>query len=214
MKLTATILESESQIAQFILNELKESVTKLIKKAIPSITKEIKLIVADSLRNQPEYTSLMAGKLKAELGLSDSSVVDSVINGMVESLNIEQQDIKVSNKGLSGGFKLTMISSNDISGLIFTDISQVFDDKGYSLPWLEWLLLKGNEVLVKNYAVKYTTSNRSRSGMAIMEPSDSTNWRVPAEFAGTQKNNWTTRAIDNIEAQIYNVLITNINKYI
>jgi len=214
MRLTATVLESESQISQLILNQLKDIIDKLIKKTLPNTVSDIKLVVADALRNQPEYTSLMAGTLKAELGLPDSSVVDTIINSMVDSLNIEEQPIKISNKGLSGGFKLTMIKSDDISGLIFTDIAQVFDTKGYTLPWLEWLLLRGNDILVKEFSVKYTTSNRSRSGMAIMEPSDGTNWRVPAQFAGTQTNNWITRAIDTIETDIYNILINNLKKSI
>ena len=164
MNLTLQLLESDSDIAKLILNQIKDIIQQAINKALPKISNEIKATVDEALRNQPEYTSLMSGKLKAELGIPDSSVVDKVIQALVDTLAITNNGVKTSSNGLSGGFKLTMIKSDDISGVINIEEASVVDDKGYSLPWLEWLLLKGNQTIVKNYSVKYTSSTRSRSG--------------------------------------------------
>lgn len=210
MNLTVQLLESNSDIAKLIISQIKDIIQQAINKALPKITNEIKLIVDEALRNQPEYTSLMSGKLKAELGIPDSSVIDRVIQALVDTLEITNNGVKTSSNGISGGFKLTMIKSDDIGGVINIDEASVVDDKGYSLPWLEWLLLKGNQNLVKNYTVKYTSSTRSRSGLAIMQPDDSFNWRVPSEFSGTPQNNWTTRAIDSVEKEIYQIMTSNI----
>ena len=96
----------------------------------------------------PEYVSLKAGTLRAELGIANTSDVDNVIDAMVNTLKIDNKPLSVRSSGISGGFILTMIKSDDISGIIYSDSANVIDNvKGYSLPWLEWLLLKGNEVL-------------------------------------------------------------------
>lgn len=210
MNLTLQLLESNSDIAKLIGNQIKTIIQNTINKALPKITNEIKLVIDQALRNQPEYASLMSGKLKAELGIPDSSMIDKVIEALVNTINVTNNTIKVGSNGISGGFKLTMIKSDDISGVIGIDAASVTDNKGYSLPWLEWLLLKGNQTIVKGYTVKYTSSSRSRSGLAIMQPDGSYNWRVPAEFSGTSQNNWTTRAIDSVEKEIYQIMISNI----
>lgn len=213
MKFSLTVLESQSDISKLILEQIRSIIDKAINKALPRISSELKQLIAEALRSQPEYASLLSGTLRAELGLSSTDVVNKLIDAMVNTLTIETNPIVINNKGIKGGFKLTMIKSDDINGLIYTDIASVIDDAGYSLPWLEWLLLRGNDIIVKNYSVSYTSSEYSRSGMAIMVPSSS-NWRVPPNFAGTQKDNWTTRAISSVEKDIYLILQSNIEKYL
>lgn len=213
MKLTCKVLESNADITKFILEDIKKQIDIAINKSIPNISQEIKSLVAEALRNQPEYASLMTGTLKAEFGIFSSSSIQSVINGLIETLQVTKDNIKISNNGLSGGFKLTMMKSDDLNGLIYADFASVIDDDGYVLPWLQWLLLEGQSIIVKNYEVLYTKSASSRSGMALMKPSNSS-WKVPAQFSGTEKNNWTTRAINSIEDNIYAIIQKNIEKYL
>jgi hypothetical protein len=89
----------------------------------------------------------------------------------------------------------------------------VTDSKGYSLPWLKWLLFEGSKPLIKNYSVKFGSNKRSRTGQAIMISSNK-NWKVPSEFAGTVTNNWITRAIDRasdkILQDIQNIIESNL----
>ena len=214
MNLTLQVLESDSAIAKLIIEQIKNILDNAISKSLSTIQKEVKTLIAEALRNQPEYSSLMTGKLKAEFGIPDSGRVNQVIEALVNTLSVNKEPLKFSSRGISGGFTLTMIKSDDISGLIYTDIASVIDDKGYSLPWLEWLLLRGNQTIVKNYTVKYVSSARSRSGLALMYPSDSSSWRAPADFSGTEKNNWTTRAISSVESEVYKILQTNIEQYL
>lgn len=214
MKFSIDLLESDGDISKLILSNLKDQINKSINKALPSIEKDIKIIVKEALISEPEYSSLKAGTLRAELGIANVSDVDNVIDAMVDTLTIDNKPLSVRSSGISGGFILTMIKSDDISGIIYSDSANVIDnERGYSLPWLEWLLLKGNEVLVQNYSVNYTNSSRSRSGMALMIESDQ-NWRVPAAFAGKLNDNWTTRAISKIESQIIKIIQTNIENNI
>lgn len=210
MKYSLKLLETDQQVFNLVLQEIQKTLDSVLNKSIPSITSEIKTLVFNSLRNQPEYTSLMAGTLKAEFGLPDSSVVDSVIKAMVDSLIITKQNITIRPKsGISGGLTFNMIRS-DFSDIIGQDIANVITED-YSLPWLKWLLLEGTSNIVTDYDVLYGPSPYSRSGLAIMKNSES-GWSVPSAFAGTQSNNWTTRAISGIEKDIYKIIQNNIEK--
>jgi len=209
MKFSLKLLESDSQIKSLILAEIQKTIEASIAKSIPKITSEIKIAVSLALKNEPEYQSLISGQLKAELGIPDSAQVDSVIDLMVNTLKFRQIPIKIGAFGLSGGFELSMLESSNLGGVISSAPAYVTDIKGYSLPWLEWLCLKNNELIVRNFEVKYGSSPRSRSGMAIMVPS-SDSWRVPPAFVGSRDRNWTTRAIERVEPQVYSIMQKNI----
>lgn len=214
MKFSLKVIESEKDISKLILDHLTDQINKIIDKSLPSITQNIQALVKEALISEPEYASLKAGTLRAEFGISNTENIDLIIDGMINTISITRNPIKSSNNGLKGGFKLTMIKSDDINGLIYTDIGSVNDsEKGYNLPWLEWLLLQGNKTIIKNYSVSYTSNPRSRSGLALMVESNS-NWRVPSNFSGTQNNNWTTRAISKINDKIIQVIQNNIEKYL
>lgn len=213
MNISLDLLESTAEIESMILNALKKKMEIAISFATPNIIKDVKNIIIDSLKMEPEYHSLISGKLRAEFGISDTSSVDRVIDALSETIHITINPIKTSKSGLSGGFTLTMMPSNDLGGVININHAQVFDDSGYTLPWLRWLLLENNKAIIKNYSVSYTPVPQSRSGMAIMTPSSGA-WRVPPEFAGSQNNNWTTRAVERSEKEIYSSIQTNIEKHI
>ena len=214
MKFSMSVVETSDQIISLILDNLKNQINKTIQNSLPKIETEIKNVVKNAFITEPEYGSLKAGTLRAEFGIPDPSVVDSVIDLMVDTLEIKNDPVKISGNRLSGGFTLTMIKSNDINGVIYSAEANVTDNqKGYSLPWLEWLLLKGNDTIIQNYSVKYTNSPFSRSGLALMVESNN-NWRVPPNFSGNQENNWTTRAISKVNKQIIQIISSNIKNSI
>lgn len=209
MKFSLKILESDNQIRALILGEIKKKIESTINKSLPKIIVELKEAVAISLRSEPEYSSLTSGSLKAELGIENNAQIDSVIDLMVNTLHVIHTPIKINQAGLSGGFQITMLESDTLGGVVSSAPAYIKDIKGYSLPWLEWLCLRNNEILVRNFEVKYGPNPNSRSGMGIMVPSSSS-WRVPPEFVGSKERNWTTRAIDRSEPQVYSIIIKNI----
>jgi len=206
MNLSLNILESNSTIRGLILDSLKVELDRIMQKSAKSLSIKIVPLVSDALKQEPEYSSLKSGKLRFEFGIPDSSVVDDIVEKIANTITINNLPIKISNAGLSGGFQLTGIKTDDINGII-NDSSAIVDDttRGYSLPWLEWLLFKGSQTIVQNYNVKIGPNSNSRTGNAIMVRSNS-NWRVPAEFAGTASSNWTTRAVDRLESSIYKLI--------
>jgi len=213
MRFDIQILESDNQIVSAIIHSIKDVIGNAIKKSMSKITDGTKEIVAESLKQEPEYGSLTSGKLRADFGIPDTSMVERVVNALADTIIITEVPITGNQNGLKGGFILTMMKSDDLNGVIYQEIATVSDIKGYKLPWLEWLLLRNNEPIVKNYEVQYGPSPYSRSGLGIMVPSEDS-WRVPPEFAGSQDSNWTTRAIERSEGRIYKLIQQTIEKNI
>lgn len=206
MRFNLQLAESNSEISKVILDALQNHLNRGLSRVSTTLIPRIKLIVAEALRAEPEYASLTNGKLKYELGIDNPSSVDSVISKLVDTIELDSNPIRSSGRGLSGGFVLRMMRSSDLNGVIADSDAFVNDQqRGYQLPWLEWLLLRGNDTIVSNYAVKIGNSPYSRTGNAIMV-SSSSNWRVPTEFVGTARNNWTTRAIAASEGRISQVI--------
>lgn len=213
MKLSLSLLETDQYIINQILEALKDRLTDAFNKSEPHIQTDVKNLLAESLRTEPEYQSLKSGILRAELGIQYPESVDKIVNKLAETVAIERTAITISQRGLKGGFSLVAIQSDNISGLIDDTDGIVDDSKGYKLPWLEWLLLRGSDRIIKNYEVSFGPYDNSRSGMAIMKSSKSS-WRVPPQFSGTSKDNWTTRAISKIDDQIQSCIVTNIERYL
>lgn len=209
MRITAKLLESNSQVRQLMLSELARQLKETFILARPGIINRTKDMVRDALKQEPEYQSLISGKLRAELGIADSANVDTIVDALVNTLDMVVNPVTFNNSGLKGGFTLQMIQSDNISGIITTDEAMVVDNNGQKLPWLEWLLLRGNQIIIRNYQVRMGANPFSRTNMAIMVESNK-NWRVPMEFAGTITNNWTTRALDKVSNQIVDNIISSI----
>lgn len=205
IKFSLDLIDSDSDVRSAILSELKILLDKTLIKLVNRIEPKIRLSLRTALQNEPEYGSLISGQLRKEFGIDNTSNVDTAVDNMVNSVEFFIDSIKINGSKLNGGIKLRIIPK-DLSGIIDDSSAFVVDnERGYSLPWLEWLLTKGGEIIVRNFEVQYGPNPRSRSGDAIMISSGS-NWRVPAQFSGTIRNNWVTRALSTIEKKIIQII--------
>lgn len=206
MNISIKLLESDSQIRQSILSGLKPEIDALVSKSVPKISLMIKDLFKEALTNEPEYSSLKSGRLKYELGLPQEVDVDDVVSIMSNNVNVNLLQSKISSSGINVGLKIEVFERSG-EPAISSQNAFVIDTKGgYSLPWLEWLLLKGTAPIVKNYSVVLGPNKFSRTGMALMVQSNK-NWKVPSEFAGSASNNWASRALDKIEDKIQTQII-------
>ena len=206
MNISIKLLESDSQIRQSILSSLKPEVDILVSKSVPKISSVIKDLFKEALVNEPEYVSLKSGRLKYEFGLPQEVDVDDVVSIISNSVNVNLVQSKISSGSINIGIKIEVFERTG-EPAINSPNAFVTDTKGgYSLPWLEWLLLKGTAPIVNNYSVVLGPNKFSRTGMALMVQSNK-NWKVPSEFAGSSSNNWASRALDKIEDKIQTQII-------
>jgi hypothetical protein len=205
MKISFTLLENSPEIYKKILDALLPDVTSYMQDATSLVKKELPQIIMSSILASPEYTSIVGGKLRFDFGLVDgSSKVDGLLQIWTNNIMIVYDIPKINGNTIISKFSISMIKA-DYSDVLGSDYAQMIDSlRGYSLPWLQWLLLDGTKVLIDNHQVVIGPNLRSRTSMAIMRPGSG--WSVPNEFAGTQNNNWLTRAIDSSSDSINNLL--------
>lgn len=206
MNISVKLLESIPQISKMIASALQPEVDKALVIAGKKSIDSIRALLIEALKAEPEYQSLTSGKLRLEFGIPNPGSIDSIIEKLGSTISIENLPTKITSNGLNAGFKIIALKSDDMNGLLSDNDAVVTDsERGYSLPWLSWLLYEGNKPIIKNYSVRLGNNPYSRTGMAIMVDSQDS-WRVPPEFAGTTNSNWTTRAIDRISSRISDIL--------
>lgn len=211
IKLSLKILESDSQIYKKILESLLPQIDKYMSAFVASFKPEIINIVGRSIRNSPEYGSILSGQLKYELGIPDPSFrLESLINIWLNNIQSNYDKPIISNNKIKSSFSFEMIKS-DFSDVLSTDFAMVRDNiRGYDLPWLQWLLLEGNKTIVSKYEVLFGPNKSSRTGYAVMTPSNRS-WGVPSSFSGNRSDNWITRAIESSLSQIQSLLDRSLN---
>lgn len=206
MKFSFKLLNSDKQIANKILESLLPEIDDYLKKALQNIRTSLPSLVREIIYNTPEYDSLVGGQLQYEFGIPDSSnPIETIIEIWSNNIDITYNKPFISGNSIKGFFSVSLIRS-DFNDVLSNDAGFIIDNlRGYQLPWLEWLLLEGNKIIVPKQQVVFGPSKFSRTGYALMRPSNKS-WRVPSQFAGTITDNWITRAIDNADSQINELL--------
>ena len=214
MKFSLKLINNDRQISKTILSLLKSQVSVAFTKAKNEIVNKIKPIIRDYIKAEPEYRDLISGSLKYELGIPDAAMVDRIVEIWVNNISVQNKSVRISGNKLSGGFSINAIKS-DYTDVLSSSSATITDSQTGSLvPWLEWLLLRGGDILVKDYEVQMGPNPRSRTGMAIMVSSNK-NYRMPAKFAGTERNNWVYRAISKLDdTTMQNIIQNALEKYI
>lgn len=208
MKFSLKLIDNDRKISQTILSLLKSQVSVAFTKARNEIVNKVKPIIKDYIKAEPEYQDLISGSLRYELGIPDAAMVDRIVEIWVNNINVQNKPVKISGNKLSGGFAINAIKS-DYTDVLSSSSATITDSQTGSLvPWLEWLLLRGGDILVKDYEVQIGPNPRSRTGMAVMVSSNK-DYRMPAKFAGTDGNNWVYRAISKIDDTTMQNIIQN-----
>jgi hypothetical protein len=208
MRFDLKLIENSNQIQNMILDNLLLMIEPVIQQSIPGIQKKIVDLAISKIKAEPEYDALLNGQLRLEFGIPNPTTMVDVIIGMwANNIVVNQTPFRKTKSGISGSFSINMIKDDFSDVLAFTSASTVYDtSSGAELPWLQWLLLDGSKILVRNHYVKIGPNRNSRTGMAVMAESKSQNWRVPSEYAGTKNNNWVTRALSTINNEISDII--------
>ena len=188
MKFSVDVLETQSEISTAILTAMIDPITKQIKNGAKELKRKIPLIIETAIKSQPEYNSLISGQLKDEFGLAGAAQkIDSLIN-IWQKIEIDIQQPRIKGKQITGGITINAIRS-DYSDVLNLPAALQTTKKGQNLPWLDWLLIQGDKVIIKEYDL---VVGKGRAGNTIMRRNVAGKWSVPSSFAGTPNNNWIT----------------------
>lgn len=209
MTITANLKFTDSigRIQREIVNAMHNELSIAMRRAANSATPKIKEAVKNAIMSQPEVDSLIDGNLMYEFGIPDarnrlSNILDIWLNNTVILTRNQRGSTR-----FKYSFTFQMIQA-DYSDVLNADEALV-KIVGGALPWLEWLLLRGDDVIVRDYDVEFLpgkNNRKSRTGMAIMVKGPNRQWSVPKEYAGDANNNFVTRAIEQIDNSILNIM--------
>lgn len=146
-----------------------------------------------------EYYSLVYGQLRNDFGLVDPKpIMDDIISAIQTSVRVE---IKKPTTDSFGGIYIGIYKDD------FSDAMSAYESKYESInskgeatlvDWLNWLLFRGDSIVISDYGIFGHARSRSRSEsghiMIRAVGKKTTPFRVQPIFAGTKDNNWITRA--------------------
>jgi hypothetical protein len=206
MRLSLKIIENNADISNKILQALLADVTKYMDNGISTIKNQLPQIIRQGIVSAPEYQSLLSGELRYEFGIADPGPkLAGLIDIWANNISYSQMKPTIVNNKIKAIFSANTIRI-DYADVLYTDYALVIDaTRGYSLPWLEWLLLEGSKTIIDNYEVILGPNRFSRTGNALMKSSNQS-WKVPSAYSGTASDNWITRSIDSVSDDIENLL--------
>jgi hypothetical protein len=195
-------LPSVETIERAALKALRSSLNGMLTRSAAKIALKLKAMIRKAIQLTPEYQSINGGRLQAELGLADPKKLDQIIDLWVDSVKVEVKRVRFGRNKITGGFRITAIEQDWSDALANPASKQQIKDG--ELPWLEWMLIRGDQVIVRDYDVSFNpkAARRGRTGRGLMVKGKGRRWRVPPQFSGTPRRNFVTRALDSIQRQV------------
>lgn len=195
------IINAFKKINKAVISSLNEIISKRKNTARYKLSRS----VDGWIRSSPEIESLLAdgfpNSLSAQFGLRQGSAeqaVEDIVNAIVSSIQV---DFKKIDKNFTGGIEFKW-QSTTFSNLLGLSSGHVFTEKGTDLHWLDWLLMRGDKVIVVGYRYQATSAGRSGGGRMIPRGV----FRIPPKFSGSVNDNFITRALSGKEQEIFSIL--------
>ena len=196
------LIESDRAIRSKINKALAREFDNKLKRIKASILSRLKPIIANALLSSPEIISLQAGVLRFDFGLT-ADPGPQIVNAVVNSLQLVVEPTKGNANGITGGFNV-YVQPADYSNLLSLPVAMQALEIEARIPWLEWLLMAGDAIIVAHFGVEYG-AGKGRSGGAQMVPLSRAPfgpYKVNSAFSGTANNNFITRALSRVSNQM------------
>lgn len=193
----------EAAFKQDLLAHVAKAFSLAAVAAKPRMVTRIGEIIEQAVMASPEAASLQGGDLQGELGVQNPiRAIRAIIEALKRSIIVTPAPFVSDGAGLRGGPTISVMPSSMKDLLSLPEAS--FLSNGYVVAWLDWLLTKGDQVVIADWHFWPGDFAESRTGLGIMEPTKS--WRVPSEFSGTSTGNWLIRAIRTIRQEFKQIV--------
>ena len=199
IKLTQSVAQIEKEIMQALIKE----VNYVFRNSMGKMLSPIRRIVSSAIESSPVISSLNGGVLRADFGIpKGKDVTSAIVASVANSTVISMKRFTVSGKKIKGGL-LVYVQPSSFANLLSLSVGEVITEKATRLPWLEWLLTLGDQVIIADFGVEYGSSGRSGQGHMT---SQARPFKVNTSFSGTTGNNFITRALDSHVSEIAKVI--------
>lgn len=205
-----TLLDFEDKLLEAMAKELN----KMLRASLRVFETRVRELIEKAIKESPEYASFQGGQLQAELGVrSPNPVIDSIISVLQSCVKATLNPLHVSGGSFNGGVSLMIYTGDLAKVLAVPGASFVSENAHTEIDWLNWLLTQGDRVLIQQWEFSPGGLGRSRTGLGIMIHTKQP-WRVPAQFAGTEDDNWLTRSLSKLEGPVSEALEAELGRNI
>jgi hypothetical protein len=209
-RLTLTITTPAEKTERDIMACIRTKLNTALAGAAAAVKVRLGDVCESLIERSPEYISLLSAELKGEFGLRDPSArLNDILSAIKMGIRVDPVRVTLSGTKLSGGMVARMVQGDYRNLLSLAAAEYTSQPSGERIPWLDWLLVGGDQVKVFGYEVFTDLTeiqrSRSRSGLALMKKGQG--WRVPPWAAGYPANNFLTRSFD---VSVAEQLITNV----
>jgi len=198
LKLTQSIFEIQNRINEATAKELN----KIIRRRKAITLGKLKNATAGWIAETDEIASITntaPNELKALFGITGSkAAVQAIIQAVADSVIVEIQPF---DKKLNGSVIFKFQPENNLNLLGLKEGHQI-TEKGADLHWLDWLLTKGDSVVVIGY--RYSPRENGRGGRGIMRKGGT--FRVNPKYSGIIGNNFVSKAFIGKEQQVVKII--------
>lgn len=195
--MSAVIVTPISEIERMVTLEIIRVSNHIFPPLAGKIKRDIVANIGDIFSFSPEYQSIISGDLSINFGIPSGEAQQKlkvIVETLARSTMIDFIPLRQRAKQITGGFRISAFQS-DFADILSLAESYQKTDKGQQLPWLEWLLLEGDRVIISEYFFLPGSFKQSRTGGGIMAFDTLKHWRVPPQYSGTVRNNWITRTV-------------------
>ena len=198
-KLTQTTAQIEKEIMKALIKEVNYT----FRNSMGKMLSPIRRVVSSAIESSPVISSLNVGVLRADFGIpKGKDVTSAIVASVANSTVISMKRFSFSGKKISGGLFIYVQPSN-FANLLSLSVGEVITEKGTRLPWLDWLLNLGDQVIIADFGVEYANAGRSGEGHMT---SQARPFKVNTSFSGTTGNNFITRALDSHVGEIAKII--------
>jgi hypothetical protein len=197
------VITSDNEINQQIAEQWKDYLNYGLRNAANKIRERLlertrELILANSTSQ-----NLMTGDLAKELGIIDGrSIMEEIIVAVQESIEFDFQPIT---SDFKGGYIIRILKA-DFQDVLGIPDAAYTSSNGVLIPWLNWLLFAGESPVIYGYRVELNPNNPTNSRTGAIMVKNAGAWSVPAVDAGTQDDNFLTRALESLDEEIGNII--------
>lgn len=187
MAISLKLTDSSKTIENKIKKAIAEELNKIVRKRRAKVLGLAKKAVDGWVSSSPFFASLVSGgvaSIAAEFGITagnELSVANVIQSAIVDSTNIE---VGKFTRTLKGGLQIRFQPSNFFNLLALPEGFSV-TEKGTNLHWMDWLINKGDQIIVFDYDFQPGLEGRSGGGVMIGGGA----YRVNPRYAGVQDNN-------------------------
>jgi len=198
--INSNAVDFATEMLRFIFPDILEWFNNYNKK----IKQPFRDLVRNIINTSTEYQEMITNpEIFGSLGVVKlQNKLDKIIDRLVNNLLMTMETPRIINGKLTGNSTILLIK-DDYSEILSMSEASFQSEGGYLIEWLRWVLIEHSNTVIKNYHFSLDVG-RGRTGVGFMKHGGF--WSVPFQITGKRSDNFITRAIDNSNEAILDLM--------